>query len=507
MKLRAGLALVTLLACSEDRGTSSVAPVYRDDMSNLLRQKCAGCHGDVTPAADWRATSFLGTLGCVNPGGQAATLPPDTRAPILQALDDDTHRALIDDASRARLAAWVTAGTPAFRTTVHPPGIIDPRSDAWHGTLLRSAHYAPMLDRNDALACGRCHDGSPTRPAGVTLAAPHATDCRSCHSDGPLGCGTCHGRDTHASPPRDSCFFPTEAARSGAHEAHVASSPSRSGGLPCAACHPTPTSGGLGGTHINGYVEVTFDPVLAGPAASYDRSSGGCTVACHDHGGARPHPSWTDTLPMRCGDCHASPPANHYPGACSSCHQQANATGSALAPGPLHLSGKVDLGDGSGKCGACHGRGDDPWPTTSAHSPHESPTVTAPLPCVSCHVVPTSLKSPGHLDGVVQIALGGHALDRGSSPSWNGTSCTQVGCHGAGLTEPAAVVPIWADTSHAAKACTACHGVPPLQHTPSIACERVECHGGEVSRSGSTLSITTSGKALHINGVIDLRAP
>ena len=85
--------------------------------------------------------------------------------------------------------------------------------------------------------------------------------------------------------------------------------------------------------------------------------------------------TWTQApAPVGCNDCHLSPPANHYTGACTGCHAEANATGTALTPGPLHVNGKVDLGNGSGQCGACHGSGNSPWPTTQVHAAHQNPT-------------------------------------------------------------------------------------------------------------------------------------
>jgi predicted CxxxxCH...CXXCH cytochrome family protein len=377
---------------------------------------------------------------------------------------------------------------------VHPQGIVDPSSDQWHGKLLRDARYAPMIDANDPNACGRCHDGAPAKPAGVTFAAPGAPACTTCHSQpaGVLDCSTCH-----------------DVSKTGAHAAHVSPSPSRATGLACGTCHPTPGPDIFGGMHVDGQVEVIFDTALVAPEASYSRDQGTCAVSCHDRGGARPRLAWSERGPLSCGDCHRSPPAGHFVGACTGCHREANAEGTALTLGPLHVNGKVDLGDGSGKCGACHGRtDDDPWPTTGAHASHEAPSLAAPFECTSCHRVPRTLLEVGHLDGVVEVTFGVHAVDRGASPSWDGATCTSVACHGANLVDPPAVVPTWKDTSGAARACGACHGIPPTQHSPSKQCGRAECHGSEVVPDAQGApTITASGKALHVNGVIDLRAP
>ncbi len=261
------------------------------------------------------------------------------------------------------------------------------------------------------------------------------------------------------------------------------------------------TSGG----HGDGAVDVAFDPTLVPTEASWDPVAQACAVSCHDRGGARPRPGWNDTTPITgCNDCHSSPPANHYAGPCTGCHIEANATGTALSGGPLHLNGKVDLGDGSGKCGACHGNtDDDPWPSDNAHPAHENPAISLPVACASCHVVPASIDAPGHLGAPVNVVFSGHARDRGAIPTWDGTSCRNVACHGANLADPPGV-PTWTDTSGQGAACNACHGAPPSDHTTALDCNRSICHGAEVT-APPTLMITTSGLALHINGVIDLQ--
>jgi predicted CxxxxCH...CXXCH cytochrome family protein len=368
-----------------------------------------------------------------------------------------------------------------------------------------------MLDPQNDDACGRCHDGTLSRPAGVTLAAPGATACTSCHGQpgGILACGTCHGDGTREYPPRDLCFFPGDAKTAGAHAAHVESSVERQGGYPCSTCHPvpqaSPPSSVISGLHGNGTVDVIFDQTLIGGEASFDATTGACAVACHDAGGQRPRPTWSEPpTPVGCNDCHLSPPAGHFAGACTGCHVEANATGTALSGGPLHLDGRVELGNGNGTCGACHGTGSDPWPSTFAHQGHKSPTITTPVACSDCHVVPATVLSPGHLDGVAHVAFSGRATERGASPAWNGTSCTNTACHGANLAAPPAVVPVWTDGSGAAAACGACHGIPPPNHTTAQNCNRSDCHGGEVTFSATNQPlISTPGLSLHINGVID----
>jgi predicted CxxxxCH...CXXCH cytochrome family protein len=362
-----------------------------------------------------------------------------------------------------------------------------------------------MLDPNDPNACGRCHDGAPTTPPEVSSPAPGAPACTNCHTQpgGALACSTCHGSGATASPPRDLCFFPADAANAGAHAAHVQPSAARPAGLACATCHPVPGNPVIGGLHGDGTVEIVFDPTAVAGEASYDRTTQTCAVYCHDQGGARPRPTWSETAPMACGNCHGAPPSGHFVGACSNCHQEANATGTALSGGTLHLNGHVDLGNGSGLCGACHGTGDSPWPSTAAHSAHQNPTLTVSLDCTTCHIVPTTVLDPVHLDGTVHVTFAGLATARGSLPVWDGARCTNVGCHGAELADPAAA-PVWTDTSGAQAQCGACHGVPPTQHTASTDCSRADCHSAEVSLGANgTPTIAPAGLPLHVDGIIE----
>jgi predicted CxxxxCH...CXXCH cytochrome family protein len=386
-------------------------------------------------------------------------------------------------------------GLPSFADGVHGPGFADPGAPTFHSAMLRAERWAPMLDPSTDDACGRCHEGAPARPAGVTVAAPDAPPCTKCHDQpgGVLACSTCHGSGDRG-------------ALSGAHSAHVSPSPVRSVGLPCSACHPVPGTPVIGGQHGDGTVEVIFDPTLVPGEKSYDTATHACAVSCHDRGGVRTHLAWNDTMALGCRDCHESPAAGHYPGACNRCHAESNAAGTALSGGPLHVNGRVDLGDGSGRCGACHGSGDSPWPTTAAHPAHQSPVLAEPIACTSCHVVTASVLDARHLDGTVHVEFSGLANARGSLPTWDGTRCAGVACHGANLADPASM-PAWKDSSGAQSRCGACHGIPPSEHTPSTSCDRADCHGGEVSIGvpgpGLLPSITAPGRALHVDGVIE----
>lgn len=516
-RARFSLLIATLVAtasaggsCSEARGRSASAPTFDGEVATILKTRCAGCHGDDAPPGRWRATTYANAVSCARDGSSATER--GANAPLLRALEDVTHQGVVSGVERDELVAWVLAGSPKRRGAVHDASFFDPRSPQSHGRHLRGLRWRPMLDAKDPEACGRCHAGAPARPEKTTGAAPGATPCTTCHAEpgGVLACTTCHGNRGRNYPPRDACFHPEDRALGTAHAAHVEPGPTHAEGLACATCHPIPGPDVIGGSHGNGTVDVVFDPVLAG-AASYDRATRSCTGSCHvRRGGARPQPAWTDTQPMKCGDCHGAPPPSHYAGACSGCHAEANADGTALASPRLHVNGRVDLGDGSAKCGACHGAGDDPWPKTGAHASHRAPSAAASVPCETCHLVPAgfgpSFRHPR--GGAAAVTLGGRARTKGAPAAYSPDThtCAEVYCHGAKLMGTVGATPNWYDASGKEKTCGACHGVPPGEpHIASTGC--VLCHGNVVEDHGSDPQILPRNASHHVDGVLDRGLP
>lgn len=501
------------MGCRSVRQDQDETPVFRGEVGPLLGAKCARCHAGDAPAGGWRADSYVGAIGCTSSGKQAAAR--DANAPLLTALDRPDHAGFVSAEERAILRAWLMGGAPSLRSGVHSVGFVDPRSRESHGQFLRAQRYAPMLDTSNTDACGRCHEGAPARPTNVAFGAEGATACTTCHTDpaGPLGCGTCHGGTSEKGtsgkarsyPPRDRCFFPDDPP-SVAHAAHVESSPSRASGLACSACHPTPLFGKPEGTHANGNVEVWLDYGLAGREARFDPTSKRCTGSCHSRGGARPEPTWSAVSDgaRTCGDCHSSPPPAHYKGTCTSCHKEADATGTALTEPVLHVNGKVDLGDGSGQCGACHGRANDPWPTTGAHAAHASPKGARAVVCETCHAVPEPGARHPLGTGGATVRLAGLASRGGRRPTWDPATKTCAGtyCHeGSG---GAVKAPIWTQGPPAG-ACGSCHALPPPPpHAQSNTCGSVGCHVGTTTATGE---LSANGRAVHVDGMLQSNVP
>lgn len=460
--------------------------------------------------AGWRADSFLSAIACTAKG-EAVVVDGGGGAPLSRVLDDATHAPLLSDGERALVRDWIARGSKKRHAGAHPAGFVDPRSTERHGRLLRDARYRPMLDRDASGACARCHDGAPSGHEDGRRTADGATACTTCHAEpeGVLACTTCHGQPGRPFPPRDPCFFPDDAARGLAHAAHVRSDRVSGGGLACASCHPMPGAGVMGGSHGNLHVDVVFDP--AAGASTFDAASKRCTSACHARpGGTRPTPAWTETGPMGCGDCHGAPPPNHYDGGCSNCHAGVHDTGTGFAGAHLHVNGKVNLGDGSGRCGACHGKGDDPWPETGAHSAHRLPTLARSVACETCHDVPSGVGAAfAHPHGgEARVQLKGLAGGRAGLASFSAGACSNVYCHGAGLMGTTPRAPVWADGSGAERACGSCHALPPgPPHIASTNCALATCHGAMVEMTPAGPTIADAHRTRHVNGVRDLGVP
>ncbi|MEZ4399560.1 MAG: CxxxxCH/CxxCH domain-containing protein [Kofleriaceae bacterium] len=368
---------------------------------------------------------------------------------------------------------------------VHPCGILDPASDAFHGRELARRDW-------DFALCASCHGAD----FGGTSAAP---SCTSCHVDGPTACATCHRSG------------PT----TGAHATHTAAL------LDCATCHRVPTAwNDEGHILVAGHADpapaevvftglATATPVPAdrtGPP-TYDPATGTCAqVYCHGDvlggaGGTRPQPVWTDDPPgpALCTSCHGQPPPDHAWSTCATCHPS----------GAAHLDGVVEVGVASADCSGCHGRPGQPAPPrdltggefstalgVGAHQAHLTAPhrLGAPIACAACHQVPTTVTAPGHVDtpapAEVNASLG---WDRGSA------TCATAWCHG-----PAR--PVWTMTGQVT--CGSCHGIPPA--TPAHASATTlascaTCHPATVDRFGNILVSDGPGgpTSAHGNGVVD----
>ena len=162
------------------------------------------------------------------------------------------------------------------------------------------------------------------------------------------------------------------------------------------------------------------------------------------------------------------------------------------------------------------GHSDPSLPSVGAHTAHVQAggsSVAAAFDCDACHVKPTSVDSPGHADGTVQITFGTLATASGSLvPRYDKTTygCASVYCHGAFPGGNAANTPVW--TAGAAQAaCGTCHGNPsavpsalPGAH-PRLADGSTNatcnvCHPATVKADGT---VDVSG-GKHVDGVVEV---
>jgi len=318
-----------------------------------------------SPAAGVRgATSFLGAIACIEPSEDSGTLPVEPAGPDLSILGTPSAPGLFSTLpDQATLEAWVAGGAPAFASDVHTPDIVRSALARFHGTLLRSDHWAQMLDANDPTRAVPATTERRRAAAGIEFAAPGAPSCYELSRRA--------GRGTRVQAPATvqalgvirlatSASFrrmppPPEHTR-------PTFSPARRGRPGSAARHATPTPGKevISGLHGDGIVEITFDKKTIGPEASFETRGRASVRHLPRLRRTAPEATGSDTTRDGLQRLHRSPPPSRLGDHAPAATPKANADGTGLTGGPLHLDGRVELGDGSGKCGACHGKGDSP---------------------------------------------------------------------------------------------------------------------------------------------------
>jgi predicted CxxxxCH...CXXCH cytochrome family protein len=173
-------------------------------------------------------------------------------------------------------------------------------------------------------------------------------------------------------------------------------------------------------------------------------------------------------------------------------------------------------------CTGCHGGTDNDTgaPPRDAHGQTTGPQVgahtrhlLAGVACESCHEVPSSPSSPGHIGGE-KVVFGAPAKQGGATPEFvagatsAGGTCSGTYCHGATLGAGGALhAPTW-NGGAAQAACGSCHAlVPPSPHPQADEAgaplattgQCAQCHAGTVQANGA---LDVQG-GLHVNGVVD----
>jgi predicted CxxxxCH...CXXCH cytochrome family protein len=354
----------------------------------------------------------------------------------------------------------------------HPAGWADPQSPAFHGLWLAA--------NGDQLApCQLCHGANYEGGAvGVSCTS------QGCHTQpgGPDFCGTCHGGPAGPLP------------ATAAHALHAAY---------CSDCHVVPATVDAPG-HITGTAQVTFSglaradgamPVWSAPLQQCSN------VYCH----LSQDPIWqTPPAVVPCDTCHGDPPASHAlwsrvatKASCATCHP--------VPPAATHVDGIVELNAGVA-CDACHGSGplgapppgldgstDPTSPGVGAHQAHLDPAfpgrMAKVVDCTTCHPVPASITTPGHLDHGAPATV---ILPQGGAYDPGVQSCT-VWCHWNKIPGP-----VWTDASGDALACDACHGFPPVLMRDG------QPHTASQPVLSACLACHIFTPATHVDGVVEL---
>ena len=168
-------------------------------------------------------------------------------------------------------------------------------------------------------------------------------------------------------------------------------------------------------------------------------------------------------------------------------------------------------------CSVCHGSADNPAPpngvngesatsdlVVGVHQQHlRAGNVRNPIACGECHLIPTSVDAPGHLDAApAEVTFGALARHDNLAPSWNRelAMCRNVYCHGGSLGGGQNREPVWTQVGAAQRSCGSCHGFPPPPPHPQLAnCSY--CHPG-TARDDGTIDLAGG---LHIDGKVDVR--
>ncbi|KAA3632007.1 MAG: CxxxxCH/CxxCH domain-containing protein [Calditrichaeota bacterium] len=412
------------------------------------------------------------------------------------------------------------------------------------------------------LICGNCHGSVIDTLNNFTDKSLHVNGvidtlvldpslCYDCHASGPDSCYRCHGGldNLTGAPPTglDNETSFTDIAV-GAHTAHVAGN-RFTNPFDCDICHIKPDAI-IDTIHLDGdnIAEVTFNS-LAGNSSIWNRTAERCeNVYCHGNfdGGTNLDPVWTAQNQADCGSCHD---IGVDPGTlgwkheyhisiagmdCSHCHSQVVDDTLGLINLDLHINGVADTtiadqvlcdnchGSEVG-CVGCHGgldnqSGAPPYglehetATTviavGAHTAHVTGnTMSDGVACESCHSVPATVLTIGHLDGdlIPEVTFGGIA---GGSANWNrgAAQCTNTYCHGNFPRGYAANSPIWNSPNQSD--CGTCHPATgdyssmSGRHYLHIVEEDIDCYRCHSTAVDDSRNIV--GYDIHVNGVINI---
>jgi predicted CxxxxCH...CXXCH cytochrome family protein len=266
----------------------------------------------------------------------------------------------------------------------------------------------------------------------------------------------------------------------------------------CAVCHGDTVNPDntliAGGPHNNGTVDVTgghspgfANPAVHGPAAVAAIVS--CT-ACHgdDYAGGALGAGGS------CNQCHANAGFADWKTNCTFCHGTQTASYGGAPDAPTVAPPESVSGSDTSAVGA--------------HQKHlgVGSSVTDGVGCSACHTVPDSIGTPGHLDAPT-VVFGTQARVGGTTPTFDGATCSNTYCHGNLLRNPKAnVVPSWTATG-GFSACDACHS--PQSATGgytdkhSVGAHKILCSGCHGAGYAAGV-ISGTARSTHVDGAVTI---
>jgi len=329
-------------------------------------------------------------------------------------------------------------------------------------------------------------------------------DCKQCHDanySGGIAKVSCYSSDCHVSPAINVHEIGiTDTLSPNFHGKFIADKVSGSM-ISCAQCHGDSYQGGVVSpscanchstipVHVDGIVNPgspNFHGKYVAANLGWDmRECGSCHAANYSGGIAAPS----------CLTCHTS---TNGPEACNTCHGDFNDP-TKIAP-PTALNGSLIT----------------TYPGVGAHITHlYENSVGKEILCATCHKVPSSYSSEGHLgnDDKAEVIFGELAIHRGVNPNYNFTNntCSDTYCHGnfifykdsstyafaytAATMVGNNVNAKWNQVDGSQAACGTCHGLPPTGHVAATLTTCINCHQGVVDNQGNIID-----KTKHINGV------
>ena len=355
--------------------------------------------------------------------------------------------------------------------SVHRSGIIDPNSPNFHGkyplpngfTDCQQCHGQNFAGGNLSPTCVTCHSAINVHKAGILN--PSSTEFHGKYqlTNGFTNCQQCHGANFtggSVSPSCTTCHSTINVHKTGIND---------------------PNSPNFHGKFLtNNQWNLSNCSQCHGPTYSGGTQSPTC-LTCHNQTGG--------------------------PEACNTCHGDFG--------DPTKIAPPKDL----------NGNSLTTFKGVGAHANHlYNNVIGKTVECETCHTVPQSLNSAGHLDGNLpaEVNLKGLAIiNVASNASYNfsNLTCANTYCHGnfeflkinAGMygsvngqiaysadkMEGTKRSVIWNKVDGSEAVCGSCHGLPPIGHKDYGGLSTcANCHIGVVNAQGQIID-----KTKHINGV------